>query len=205
MKTIFATVHVKPADEDNFIKAATRLVSGTRSEPGNEQFNLYHGIDCPSDFIFTEVYKNESAIENHRNANHFQIFLARLADVSNAPMDVMIFNGVGKDNDEVNEENIKMITINATVYVKENQLKAYDELAQTLIRGTRNERGNLRYDMYQSMERPGEFIFIEQYANQAALDAHHEADHFTTFLKMVEPLLAKEMDVAVFRALPEKE
>ncbi|GEK28607.1 putative quinol monooxygenase [Furfurilactobacillus siliginis] len=95
-----------------------------------------------------------------------------------------------------------MITINATVFVKESAVQEYLKLAKQLIDGTRTEGGNLRYDMYQSVEQAGTFMFVEQYVDQAGLDAHHEAVHFTTFLKDVDPLLNGEMDVKVFRELP---
>lgn len=98
-----------------------------------------------------------------------------------------------------------MITINATVFVKKDSISAYKEIVEKLISETQNESGNLRYDMYQSVARPGEFIFIEQYINQNALDAHHSAGHFTSFLKNVDPLLSKDMDVNVFREIPKAE
>ncbi|HAT55591.1 MAG TPA: hypothetical protein DCW31_10235 [Lactobacillus sp.] len=205
MKTIFATVHVQPGREGEFRIAAEKLVFATRGESGNQEFNLYHGAGCPSDFLFTETYTGETAIEKHRQEPHFQTFLKELETFVNAPMDVMIFNGNGTSAEDNQEENTTMITINATVYVKDDKISNYGELAQTLIAGTHNEPGNLRYDMYQSTERPGEFVFIEQYANQAALDAHHVATHFTSFLKRVEPLMAKEMTVVVFREMPTTE
>ena len=98
-----------------------------------------------------------------------------------------------------------MITINATVYVKKGAIEEYKALTDVLIEGTQNESGNLRYDMYQSTERPTEFVFIEQYNDQIALDTHHNADHFTSFLKKVAPFLSKDMVVSVFREAPKSE
>lgn len=98
-----------------------------------------------------------------------------------------------------------MITINATVYVKNSEIEKYKSLTEGLISGTHNEVGNLRYDMYQSIERPNEFVFIEQYQNQDALDSHHAAKHFTSFLTKVDPLLDRDMDVKVFRENPKSE
>lgn len=98
-----------------------------------------------------------------------------------------------------------MITINATVYVKPEEVQQYLKLSEALIRGTQNEQGNLRYDMYESLEAKGEFVFVEQYVDQDALDAHHAATHFASFLDAVTPLLSKDMEVAVFRELPAAE
>lgn len=98
-----------------------------------------------------------------------------------------------------------MITINATVYVNENDLDTYKILTDKLISGTHNEEGNLRYDMYESTERPTEFVFVEQYIDQDALDAHHAAKHFTIFLDDVAPLLSKDMDVNIFLETPKSE
>lgn len=96
MKTINATVHVKPGDEDKFVSAGKVLVDATRREPGNTKFELYHDARCVSDFVFVEQYQDQVAIIAHRDSDHFQSFLRTLKDISNAPMDVMIFDGLGE-------------------------------------------------------------------------------------------------------------
>lgn len=95
MKTIDATVHVRPGHEAQFLTAAHELMTGARSEAGNVRFDLYHSTDCASDFVFVEVYVDQAAIITHRDSEHFQKFLKTLAPITNAPMDVMIFDGEG--------------------------------------------------------------------------------------------------------------
>ncbi|GKT04035.1 putative quinol monooxygenase [Furfurilactobacillus entadae] len=95
MKTINATVHVQPGKEATFMKLAQALTTSSRAEVGNTRFDLYHRHACNSDFVFVEVYADQAAIVAHRDSAHFQAFLTALAPITNAPMDVMIFDGLG--------------------------------------------------------------------------------------------------------------
>lgn len=47
----------------------------------------------------------------------------------------------------------------------------------SLAAPTRTEPGNIAYDLYQSPERPWEFMRFERWANAAALDAHKQTAH----------------------------
>ncbi|GEK28608.1 putative quinol monooxygenase [Furfurilactobacillus siliginis] len=98
MKTVDATVHVQPGQEAQFMTAAHALIPAARAESGNARFDLYHSTDCASDFVFVEVYADQAAIIAHRDSVHFQEFLRALAPITNAPMDVMIFDGEGATN-----------------------------------------------------------------------------------------------------------
>jgi quinol monooxygenase YgiN len=52
---------------------------------------------------------------------------------------------------------------------------AEDQVKQELLRltpETRAESGNLRYDLYQSVDRPGEFMRLEVWRNPEALELH---------------------------------
>lgn len=48
---------------------------------------------------------------------------------------------------------------------------------RTLTAPTRAESGNLAYDLYQSMDKPNEFVRFEVWKDSAALDAHKMTPH----------------------------
>lgn len=98
MKTINATVYIKPDELDTFLSIGNDLISETRKEPGNIKFDLYKNNNGASSFVFIETYQSQEAIIEHRDSNHFQKFLKEYQKVQNAPMDVMIFEGLGSQN-----------------------------------------------------------------------------------------------------------
>lgn len=42
---------------------------------------------------------------------------------------------------------------------------------------TRAEAGCLRYDLFEDLEHPGKFTFVEEWESEAHLQAHSQSDH----------------------------
>ncbi|WP_426492519.1 putative quinol monooxygenase [Hymenobacter sp. 102] len=63
------------------------------------------------------------------------------------------------------------------------------------------EPGNLQYVAHQDPKDPTHFLFYEQYANQAALDAHVASTHYKELIgTQVVPLLS-ERNVTLYKLL----
>lgn len=44
----------------------------------------------------------------------------------------------------------------------------------TLVEPSRAEEGNIRYELFEDRETPGHFVFVEEWASEAARTRHHE-------------------------------
>lgn len=86
----------------------------------------------------------------------------------------------------------------ARVEIAEGKENDFLAIVPALIEGTRAEAGNLIYTLYQNPFNPSEFIFYEEYIDQAAIDSHGGNAHFQDFVKNVTPLLAKDMDIQTY-------
>lgn len=62
------------------------------------------------------------------------------------------------------------------------------------------EAGCLRFDYFESVEEPGRLVFVEEWADQAALDAHFAATNFSEFMAAFLPCLDGEPEIRVFDA-----
>jgi len=72
-----------------------------------------------------------------------------------------------------------------------------DELKRVLIglaAPTRKEPGCLSYEIFQNLADPSDFTFVEEWASDAALDAHWQAPHTQDALEHGAPLLAATPD-----------
>jgi quinol monooxygenase YgiN len=52
-----------------------------------------------------------------------------------------------------------------------------DELRRdlsTLVEPSRNEDGNIRYDLFEDQDEPGHFVFVEEWSSPEARTRHHE-------------------------------
>jgi quinol monooxygenase YgiN len=63
------------------------------------------------------------------------------------------------------------------VKAKSGQEQVVKEVLQALVEPTRKEQGCICYNLHQSKSDKAQFMFYEQWASQAALDAHGKAPH----------------------------
>lgn len=63
-----------------------------------------------------------------------------------------------------------------------------------LVAPTRKEAGCLSYEIFQNRADPCDFTFVEEWASEAALDAHWATPHVQDALARGVPLLAAQPD-----------
>ena len=71
-----------------------------------------------------------------------------------------------------------------------------------LAEASRQEPGNLRFDVLQHMMRANHFTVVETWRDQAALDAHVAAAHTKRYRDELQPLTGSPLDERVFKAVP---
>jgi quinol monooxygenase YgiN len=86
----------------------------------------------------------------------------------------------------------------ARITVKSGQESAFIGIASRLVEATRQEEGNLFYALYQSPTNPSEFIFYEEYKDEAAFQAHSSSAHFAVFAEGTKDLTDGDLIVDQF-------
>ena len=89
-------------------------------------------------------------------------------------------------------------TVVARIEVIKGKENEFLSIAATLVGNTRKEEGNISYTLYQNPENPAQFIFYEEYKDQAAMDFHAASKHFNSFAKNIEGLQAKDIIIESF-------
>ena len=73
-----------------------------------------------------------------------------------------------------------MLGVVATLKIKPGMEKDFEAVAKELVaKVNANERGCTLYALHRG-EAPGTYVFMERYADQAAVDAHRATDYFKT-------------------------
>src|SRR5437879_1889003 len=80
------------------------------------------------------------------------------------------------------------VTVVAEVIAKAGKENEGRQLLLGLVEPTRNEEGCIRYDPHELADRPGHFIFYENWVSQAALDAHLKAPHIASAFARIPDL-----------------
>ncbi|MBI2203638.1 MAG: antibiotic biosynthesis monooxygenase [Candidatus Rokubacteria bacterium] len=73
-----------------------------------------------------------------------------------------------------------MLGVVATIKVKPGMEKEFEAVAKELVaKVNASEPGCKLYALHHA-EAPGTYVFMERYADQAAVDAHRATEHFKT-------------------------
>lgn len=82
-----------------------------------------------------------------------------------------------------------MITIIADFDVKNGKASEFIKLASECAKNTKKEVGCLSYRVYRAEKNGLKFTFIEEWANETAIEKHNEMSHFKTFINSITELL----------------
>lgn len=94
------------------------------------------------------------------------------------------------------------IGVIATLTVAEGQNDAFEAIFAELAAAVRgNEPGNVFYTLTRSRSNPQVYKVLEQYADQAALEAHGASAHFRAAGPKLAPCLAGAPDIEYLDAL----
>lgn len=92
-------VTVKPEQLDAFKSAIITNAAASRQEPGCLRFDILEEQDDPHTFVLVEIYQDESALEAHRQTDHFRQwravsgdFYASKENILYQPLDVAPFS-----------------------------------------------------------------------------------------------------------------
>jgi autoinducer 2-degrading protein len=85
MLAIWVKVKIKAAMRDKFLKAIEADALGSeKDEPGCLRFNVLQDEKDENVYYFYEVYKDQAALEAHRNTPHYAVWRG-VADVLEGP------------------------------------------------------------------------------------------------------------------------
>ncbi len=79
-----------------------------------------------------------------------------------------------------------MLKVIAEDFIKPGHVETVMPLYRELVRLTRQEPLCVAYDLFADQRQPGHFIFIEEWPDQAALDAHCASEHFRRLAPQID-------------------
>lgn len=84
-----------------------------------------------------------------------------------------------------------MFVVSVTVWVKPEKTADFIEAILANARGTRQEPGNIRFDVNQSIDDPARFLLYEVYRDEAGFKAHQQTPHYLTWKEKVADWMAQ--------------
>jgi quinol monooxygenase YgiN len=93
------------------------------------------------------------------------------------------------------------LTVIAHVRAKPGQELRVRELLKRLLTPTRAEAGCINYDLHQSQTDPALFLFYENWASEAHLEAHARSPHIRSLRKVAGEVLAGPIEITKWQAV----
>ena len=87
------------------------------------------------------------------------------------------------------------IHVVARIVAKPEAVTQLQAVLAALLEPTRQEAGCHRYTLLQNRQDPTDFTFVEEWASDAAIDAHMQASHIQGAFAQAQELLAAEPDI----------
>ena len=84
-----------------------------------------------------------------------------------------------------------MFVVSVTIWVKPEHIDGFIEAILDNARNTRNEPGNLRFDVSQALDDPGRFLLYEVYRDEEAFKAHQQTPHYFRWRDTVTDWMAQ--------------
>lgn len=84
-----------------------------------------------------------------------------------------------------------MYAVVVTLHILPERVDDFLRLTAANVAGSRQEPGNLRFDVIAVDGRPGEYRFYELYVDEAAFKAHQTTAHYAAWKAEVEGLQAE--------------
>jgi autoinducer 2-degrading protein len=94
-----------------------------------------------------------------------------------------------------------MIVYCVTVYVKPENIDEFIAATVENHKGTRQEPGNLRFDVLHSADDPARFFLYEVYESKEAVDAHKATPHYNRWRETVADWMAKPREGLMQRVI----
>lgn len=94
-----------------------------------------------------------------------------------------------------------MIKVVAKNFVKEDKVDEVLELYKELVELTRQEKGCIKYELYQDEKDSKILTMVEEWESREALENHFKAEHFVRIVPQVKKYMAKEADLNIYNKL----
>src|SRR5687767_3687353 len=94
-----------------------------------------------------------------------------------------------------------MYVVVVNMQVKPDKVEAFKDFIYLDHAGTRQEPGNLRFDVIQGVEDPTRFMLYEVYKTPADMDAHRQTPHLAHYLAHIEEYLVEPRTATRFMSV----
>lgn len=96
---------------------------------------------------------------------------------------------------------MRTVTVVATFHARPGKEAELKQALLTLLAPTRKEKGCINYDLHQSPDEPGKFLFHENWTDKPSLDAHLQNAHVQALLPRMDELCTEMPEIKIWEKI----
>jgi quinol monooxygenase YgiN len=173
--------------------ALAEYAEAIRKQDGAAGVDLFEQIGRPGHFAIVETWRAQSAFDE-RDAAVQQKLFAALEPVRTSGYDQRFYKTVSN----APERGVGAGDVVVVTHVDVAPNPAVAGMLARLAEASRDEQGNIRFDVLQHTMRANHFTVIERWRNQDALAAHAAAAHTRQYRDELQPLTGSPLDERVY-------
>ncbi|SFC39746.1 Quinol monooxygenase YgiN [Bacillus sp. OV322] len=93
-----------------------------------------------------------------------------------------------------------MMIIHAFLKVDPNKRQDFLAFTQSVVSSSREEEGNISYQLFADPSIDNEFVFLEMWKDEKAIETHEKTEHFKSFVQGLEQFLLEPLRVEKYQA-----
>ena len=191
-------IEVTPAAAEQAIDLLVAHGEASRSDDGNARFQVLQRIGRPNHFALFETWVDADAQATHAAAAHTSRFRAAMEPLLYSPYDERHHSQVAVAHSDVADGAIYGLT---HVDVIPSNLDTGVRYLQTLVAASRQDAGNVRFDVLAQVSRRNHMTLVESWESAEDQAAHSEAAHSKEFRAALLPLSGSLYDERLYRVL----
>lgn len=201
-----ATFQAAPGQQEALAEQMSELVTQTYALDGPTVYEAYQSVDDSARFVAFEAWPDQETLEAHLSAEHFTSAIDAMGASMAAPLEGRVYRRVEPaSGGEVTlpptsaTENAPLIYAVATFQANPGQADMLAERIADLVTQTRERDNPVVYEAYQATDDPTLFVAFEAWPDQQTLEAHLSAEHFTSFIEAITPLMVAPLEGGVYQ------
>lgn len=195
-------IEVAPAASGKVLGLLRTVRAASRKAEGVTRFDAFQRRERPNHFAVVETWRDAASRDANLAAAHTKKFREAIQPLLIAGWDERPHVGldVGPATAAAGS---KGATVFAVTHVDFIPPKKDDGIAalRVIADPSRQEPGNLRYDILQQANRPNHLTLVEAWRDQRALEAHEVAAHTAKFRDVSTPMSGALFDQRLYRAI----
>jgi len=188
---------------DSLVEGIALLVlyRESRTKAGGPSIEVLRETSRPNRFAIIETCKDQSAYDDRERAEQTLQFRGKLRAIHSSPYDQRVHNGfaIGSPTGQTTRDSLCVVT---HVDVPPPRKDETEVLLNRLAEQSRNDEGNIRYDVFQQIPpRTNHFTMFAVWKDADAFESHESKAHRQEVREALWPLLGAPYDERLYKPL----